>query len=202
MSRRRGRPPDDVVVVEGLNVLERSGSPVPQAVQPLQKRGRGLEEAMLIDDELINEETEVRVLDGGGQQLKDAAGGMSELPIPSFKDKLVGDKGVSSNVRLLMELDVDVREDDNQNRDTRAVPSKVPGGSRFAVLEEEGEVLKAGADRRVREEELVAGVEGSVRVAPAGNWGRVRIGSAPSSPKASVDGRNTGAGDGVTIVQH
>ncbi|KAK8622206.1 hypothetical protein V6N13_121691 [Hibiscus sabdariffa] len=92
---QRGRPPDDVVVVEGLNVLERSGSPVPQAVQPLQKRGRGLEEAMLIDDELINEETEVRVLDGGGQQLKDAAGGMSELPIPSFKDKLVGDKGCS-----------------------------------------------------------------------------------------------------------
>ncbi|KAK8698826.1 hypothetical protein V6N13_114932 [Hibiscus sabdariffa] len=97
---------------EGLNALERSGSPMPQAVQPLQKRGRGLEEAMLIDDEPINEETKVRVLDGGGQQLKDAAGGMSESPIPSFKDKLLGDKGVSSNVRLLTELDVDVREDD------------------------------------------------------------------------------------------
>ncbi|KAK8560817.1 hypothetical protein V6N13_026252 [Hibiscus sabdariffa] len=102
-----GRPPDDVVVVEGLNVLERSGSPVPQAVQPLQKRGRGLEESMLIDNEPVTKETEVRVLDGGGQQGKDAQGGTSKSPIPSFKDKLVGDKGVSCNGRLLTELDAD-----------------------------------------------------------------------------------------------
>ncbi|KAK8983781.1 hypothetical protein V6N11_009566 [Hibiscus sabdariffa] len=82
---------------------------VPQAVQPLQKRGRGLEESMLIDNEPVTKETEGRCADCRGG--------------------------------------------------------------------------------------------GGVRVAPAGSRGRVQIGSAPSSPKAGVDGRNTGVGDRVSIVQ-
>ncbi|KAK8673256.1 hypothetical protein V6N13_111605 [Hibiscus sabdariffa] len=88
-----GRPPDDMVVVDGLNALERSGSPVPGAVQPLQKRGRSLDEAMIIDDEPSNAAFEMRGLDGGVPQLKGVAVGLSESSIPSFKDKLVGDKG-------------------------------------------------------------------------------------------------------------
>ncbi|KAL4278708.1 hypothetical protein GQ457_03G007490 [Hibiscus cannabinus] len=442
-----GRPPDDVVVVEGLNALERSGSPVPGVVQPLQKRGRSLEEPMIIDDEPRNVASEVRGLDGGDPQLKGAATGLSESSIPSFKDKLVGDKVVSSNSRPLTDLDVDVREDDVriggsstlpeiqfsdrvhnqvdaqlaksvivrllgksigyrallnriqsmwnpkgdmclidqdndyylarfalvedfqkvlsggpwviygnyltvqpwsrgfstteahpshimvwvrlpklpyryytksmfrhianaigkvvrvdsntsegkrgrfarlaiivdlrkplvsgividghrqdieyeglskicfkcgrfghskemcegeksdmslkvaqgvqrdpnepygpwmqvtnrrrrpgiavpfQNRDTRAGPSTAPGESRFAVLEEDGDVLGAGADCLVRTDEQVVGAERSVREAPAGSRGRVRIGSAPSSPKVGMESRNTGSSDGVPVTQ-
>ncbi|KAL4279846.1 hypothetical protein GQ457_03G007300 [Hibiscus cannabinus] len=442
-----GRPPDDVVVVEGINALERSGSPVPGVVQPLQKRGRSLEEPMIIDDEPRNVASEVRGLDGGDPQLKGAATGLSESSIPSFKDKLVGDKVVSSNSRPLTDLDVDVREDDVriggsstlpeiqfsdrvhnqvdaqlaksvivrllgksigyrallnriqsmwnpkgdmclidqdndyylarfalvedfqkvlsggpwviygnyltvqpwsrgfstteahpshimvwvrlpklpyryytksmfryivnaigkvvrvdsntsegkrgrfarlaiivdlrkplvsgividghrqdieyeglseicfkcgrfghskemcegeksdmslkvaqgvqrdptepygpwmqvvnrhrrpgtavqlQNRDPRAGPSMAPGGSRFAVLEEDGDVLGAGADCLVRTDEQVVGAERSVREAPAGSRGRVRIGSAPSSPKVGMESRNTGSSDGVPVTQ-
>ncbi|KAL4377614.1 hypothetical protein GQ457_02G023990 [Hibiscus cannabinus] len=95
-----GRPPDEVVVVDGVNILERSGSPVPEVVQPMlqpmQKRGKNLEEAMLIDDE----------------SGKVAAEGLNAPSVPSFKDKLVGSKVVSSTARSLSNLDVDVKEDD------------------------------------------------------------------------------------------
>ncbi|KAK9038062.1 hypothetical protein V6N11_022955 [Hibiscus sabdariffa] len=71
-----------------------------------------------------------------------------------------------------------------QNRDTRAGPRMAPGGSHFAVLEEEGDVLGAGADCLVRTEEQVVGAERT-----------------PSSPKVGVESRNTGSSDGVTVTQ-
>ncbi|KAK8626107.1 hypothetical protein V6N13_133759 [Hibiscus sabdariffa] len=88
-----GRPPDEVVVVDGMTALERSGSPVPGEVQPLQKRGRNLEEAMIIDDESGKVTPENLGLVGGVSQVQVAADRMSEPLIPSFKDKLVGSKG-------------------------------------------------------------------------------------------------------------
>ncbi|KAL4387186.1 hypothetical protein GQ457_09G024730 [Hibiscus cannabinus] len=107
-----GRPPDEVVVVDGMNTLERSGSPVAGAVQPLQKRSRNLEEAMIIDDESGKVAPEYFGLVEGGSQVQVAADGLSEPSIPSFKDKLVGSKVLSSNTRSLSDLDVDVKEDD------------------------------------------------------------------------------------------
>ncbi|KAK8657778.1 hypothetical protein V6N13_036001 [Hibiscus sabdariffa] len=88
-----GRPPDEVVVVDRVNILERSGSSVPEVVQPLQKRGRNLEEAMLIDDESGQVAPDGVVLVGDGSQVQAAADGLSAPSIPSFKDKLVGSKG-------------------------------------------------------------------------------------------------------------
>ncbi|KAL4284430.1 hypothetical protein GQ457_16G028420 [Hibiscus cannabinus] len=107
-----GRPPDEVAVVDGVNSLERSGSPVPEVVQPMQKRGRKLEEAMLIDDESGQVASEDVGLVGDGSQVQAAVDGLSVPSIPSFKDKLVGSKVVSSTSRSLTDLDVDVKEDD------------------------------------------------------------------------------------------
>ncbi|KAL4303128.1 hypothetical protein GQ457_10G006190 [Hibiscus cannabinus] len=107
-----GRPPDAMVAVELVGSLERPGSPVPQAVQPLQKRGRGLDEPMLVDDNLGVEGAEVRDLEGSGQHPMIPKGGMCGLPLPSFKDKLLGDKGVSCKSRSINDLDVEVREED------------------------------------------------------------------------------------------
>ncbi|KAL4320027.1 hypothetical protein GQ457_18G015790 [Hibiscus cannabinus] len=107
-----GRPPDEVAVVDGVNSLERSGSPVSVVVQPLQKRGRNLEEAMLIDDESGQVAPEGGGLIGDGSQVQAAVDGVSVPSFPSFKDKLVGSKLVSSTSRSLSDLDVDVKEDD------------------------------------------------------------------------------------------
>ncbi|KAL4369613.1 hypothetical protein GQ457_05G012620 [Hibiscus cannabinus] len=107
-----GRPPDEVAVVDGVNSLELSGSPVPAAVQPLQKRGRNLEEAMLIDNESGQVAPEGGGLIGDGSQVQAAVDGVSVPSFPSFKDKLVGSKVVSSTSRSLSDLDVDVKEDD------------------------------------------------------------------------------------------
>ncbi|KAK8685010.1 hypothetical protein V6N13_041021 [Hibiscus sabdariffa] len=87
-----GRPPDEVAD-EVVNILERSRSPVPEVAQPLLKRGRNLEEAMLIDDESGQVVPEGVVLIGDGSQVQAAADGLSAPSIPSFKDKLVGFKG-------------------------------------------------------------------------------------------------------------
>ncbi|KAK8644436.1 hypothetical protein V6N13_123742 [Hibiscus sabdariffa] len=188
-----GRPPDEVAD-EVVNILERSGSPVPEVVQPLLKRGRNLEEAMLIDDESGQVAPEGVVLVGDGSQVQAAADGLSAPSIPSFKDKLVGFTVVSSTTRSLSDLDVDVKEDDVVNRCRRqgaAIPNREPrtdtsianGGSRFAVLEEEGNKLGGEVVVSKQPEEKVEEADWNGREALGCGRGRVRIISRSPSPK-------------------
>ncbi|KAL4364157.1 hypothetical protein GQ457_04G008120 [Hibiscus cannabinus] len=107
-----GRPLDGVVVIDSLKALERPGSPVSGVGQPLPKRGRNLEKAMVVNDEPRQVVAEVLGLDGSGSQVMGAADGLNKSSVPSFKDMLVGDKDGLNTSRTLSELDVDVREDD------------------------------------------------------------------------------------------
>ncbi|KAK9044943.1 hypothetical protein V6N11_058833, partial [Hibiscus sabdariffa] len=45
-----GRPSDEVVIVDVPIALERQGSPVSLALQPTQKKGRSVEELMMVED--------------------------------------------------------------------------------------------------------------------------------------------------------
>ncbi|KAL4281384.1 hypothetical protein GQ457_03G041560 [Hibiscus cannabinus] len=67
---------------------------------------------MLIDDESGQVAPEGGGLLGDGSQVQAAVDGVSGPSFPSFKDKLVGSKVVSSTSRSLSDLDVDVKEDD------------------------------------------------------------------------------------------
>ncbi|KAK9004294.1 hypothetical protein V6N11_002096 [Hibiscus sabdariffa] len=160
-----GRPPDEVAD-EVVNILERSGSPVPEVVQPLLKRGRNLEEAMLIDDESGQVAPEGVVLVGDGSQVQAAADGLSAPSIPSFKDKLVGFTVVSSTTRSLSDLDVDVKEDDVRI-----------GGK------EEGNKLGGEVVVSKQPEEKVEEADWNGREALGCGRGRVRIISRSPSPK-------------------
>ncbi|KAL4348482.1 hypothetical protein GQ457_17G005590 [Hibiscus cannabinus] len=91
-----GRPPDAMVAVEAVGSLERPGSPVPQAVQPLQKRGRGLDEPMLVDDNLGVEGAEgvscksrsITDLDVEVREEDVRIGGSSTLPEIQFSSRV------------------------------------------------------------------------------------------------------------------
>ncbi|KAK8694325.1 hypothetical protein V6N13_071879 [Hibiscus sabdariffa] len=168
-----GRPPDEVAD-EVVNILERSGSPVPEVVQPLLKRGRNLEEAMLIDDESGQVVPEGVVLVGDDSQVQAAADGLSAPSIPSFKDKLVGFKVVNRHRRQGAAI---------PNREPRTDTSIANGGSRFAVLEEEGNELGGEVVVSKQPEEKVEGTAWNGREALGGGRGRVRIISRSPSPK-------------------
>ncbi|KAK8684955.1 hypothetical protein V6N13_040967 [Hibiscus sabdariffa] len=137
-----GRPPDGTVCFAESDILERTGSPIPSDVQPLQKKGRSVDDR--ISDEMM-------AVDEGGQgdsQSKGESGmargmgaGNPTMPMMSFRDMLIGDKGNKE----ISELDVEV-----VNRGRRPVGSRGFGasnvgrgrsgvlpGSRFAVLEED-----------------------------------------------------------------
>ncbi|KAK9021263.1 hypothetical protein V6N11_011261 [Hibiscus sabdariffa] len=169
-----GRPPDEVVVVDRVNILERSGSSVPEVVQPLQKRGRNLEEAMLIDDESGQVAPDGVVLVGDGSQVQAAADGLSAPSIPSFKDKLVGSKVVNRRRRQGAAI---------PNREPRTDTSIANGGSWFAVLEEEGNELGGEVVVSIQPGEKVEGAAWNGREALGGGRGRVRIISRSPSPK-------------------
>ncbi|KAK9009828.1 hypothetical protein V6N11_036352 [Hibiscus sabdariffa] len=168
-----GRPPDEVAD-EVVNILERSRSPVPEVAQPLLKRGRNLEEAMLIDDESGQVVPEGVVLIGDGSQVQAAADGLSAPSIPSFKDKLVGFKVVNRRRRQGAAI---------PNREPRNDTSIANGGSRFAVLEEEGNELGGEVVVSKQPEEKVEGAAWNGRGALGGGRGRVRIISRSPSPK-------------------
>ncbi|KAL4377138.1 hypothetical protein GQ457_02G018310 [Hibiscus cannabinus] len=89
----------------------------------------------------------------------------------------------------------------NQNRVLRESLSKNYGGSRFGILEEEGDVVRNEVDFMISPMEPGVGVAGGVRVAHSGNCGRVRIDSAPSSPKERMVGGGTEVDDGEAVVQ-
>ncbi|KAK8664666.1 hypothetical protein V6N13_084444 [Hibiscus sabdariffa] len=99
-----GRPPDGTVCFAESDILERTGSPIPSDVQPLQKKGRSVDDR--ISDEMM-------AVDEGGQgdsQSKGESGmargmgaGNPAMPMMSFRDMLIGDKGNKE----ISELDVE-----------------------------------------------------------------------------------------------
>ncbi|KAL4272499.1 hypothetical protein GQ457_13G019110 [Hibiscus cannabinus] len=108
-----GRPPDGVIVVEDSTLLERQGSPVAPALQPMQKKGQTMEEEMVIDDGTPD-----------GERVADSWEGLVQTPpvpeenlrpaplLSSFKDKLLGDFGASRKPSIITELNVEVKAED------------------------------------------------------------------------------------------
>ncbi|KAK8686319.1 hypothetical protein V6N13_125344, partial [Hibiscus sabdariffa] len=91
-----GRPSDEVVIVDVPIALERQGSPVSLALQPTQKKGRSVEELMMVED------TPIEAMQDASGQTSGSTPGMvhpDEIVqppnIPSFKDKLMGNHGFS-----------------------------------------------------------------------------------------------------------
>ncbi|KAK8562166.1 hypothetical protein V6N12_049214 [Hibiscus sabdariffa] len=104
-----GQPPDEEVVVDMVDALERVGSLISVAVQPLPKKGRNNKVLMAEDD--------VTMYLG-----LDPSNGETLVPvrspsIPSFKDKLLGESERDRQFLSLSELDVE------------------NGRSRFTILE-------------------------------------------------------------------
>ncbi|KAK9020511.1 hypothetical protein V6N11_010534 [Hibiscus sabdariffa] len=110
-----GRPPDGVIVVEDSTLLERQGSLVAPDVQPVQEKGRTMEEEMVIDDGTPD-----------GERVADSWEGLVQTPpvpeenlhptplLSSFKDKLLGAFGASRKPSIITELDVEVKAEDEQ----------------------------------------------------------------------------------------
>ncbi|KAK8696169.1 hypothetical protein V6N13_001306 [Hibiscus sabdariffa] len=49
-SNQVGHPPDEVVIVDVSAALERQGSSVSRAFQPVLKKGRSVEQTMMVED--------------------------------------------------------------------------------------------------------------------------------------------------------
>ncbi|KAK8713509.1 hypothetical protein V6N13_148724 [Hibiscus sabdariffa] len=130
-----GQPPDEEVVVDMVDALERVGSLISVAVQPLPKKGRNNKVLMAEDD--------VTMYLG-----LDPSNGETLVPvrspsIPSFKDKLLGESERDRQFLSLSELDVEMvnhhrRPNTFSSKGNGAgvvLSSKQNGRSRFTILE-------------------------------------------------------------------
>ncbi|KAK8620102.1 hypothetical protein V6N13_066587 [Hibiscus sabdariffa] len=207
-----GRPPDGTVCFAESDILERTGSPIPSDVQPLQKKGRS------VDDRISDEMMAVDEDGQGDSQSKGESGmargmgaGNPTMPLMSFRDMLIGDKGNKE----ISELDVEV-----VNRGRRPVGSRGFGasnvgrgrsgvlpGSRFAVLEEDMgqaggimDAVRVEGESRDQVDETIpvekvgntsSGAAAGTMPMRAGSIRRVDIGNGAGS---SVAPRQTGGG--------
>ncbi|KAK8638828.1 hypothetical protein V6N13_137237 [Hibiscus sabdariffa] len=94
-GHQRGRPPEEMVDVDMVDALERSGPEIPIGIQPTQKKGRtGGAASMVVDASMESVEG---TSPGKAGATPDAGGGMEIRPVNglSFKDKLLGNVGRS-----------------------------------------------------------------------------------------------------------
>ncbi|KAL4285489.1 hypothetical protein GQ457_16G010300 [Hibiscus cannabinus] len=104
-----GRPPDGTVCFEESDILERTGSSIPSDVQPLQKKGRRVDDRisdeMMVVDEGVQGDSQSK---GESGMARGMGAGDLTMPMLSFRDMLIGDKGNKE----ISELDVEVGEED------------------------------------------------------------------------------------------
>ncbi|KAK8709258.1 hypothetical protein V6N13_060283 [Hibiscus sabdariffa] len=87
-----------------IDTLERSGSPISAAVQPLQKKGRSVKDLVIVEDEPMDTSVEPKT--------GEATVSPRPQAIPSFKDKLLSKVEKDKQFQCLSDLDVEVRDED------------------------------------------------------------------------------------------
>ncbi|KAK8615131.1 hypothetical protein V6N13_068915 [Hibiscus sabdariffa] len=108
-----GRPPDGVMVLDAPAILERQGSPVAPGLQQVPKRGRNIEEEMVIDDVTPDGERVSGGLEGMVQTPPMPEENLNFAPLmPSFRDTLLGATGALRKQSIITELDVEVKAED------------------------------------------------------------------------------------------
>ncbi|KAK8647884.1 hypothetical protein V6N13_121608 [Hibiscus sabdariffa] len=108
-----GRPPDGTVCFDDSEVLERPGSPILSGFQPVKKKGRRVDVRLSDEMMVVDEESQGKLHTEGESNLACGLGiGDQNLPMPSFKDMLIGDKEHVKRNKEINDLDVEVREED------------------------------------------------------------------------------------------
>ncbi|KAK8658512.1 hypothetical protein V6N13_036716 [Hibiscus sabdariffa] len=199
-----GRPPDGVIVVEDSTLLERQGSLVAPDVQPVQEKGRTMEEEMVIDDGTPD-----------GERVADSWEGLVQTPpvpeenlhptplLSSFKDKLLGAFGASRKPSIITELDVEVKAEDVRLGGIKEEGIDANEVSEAALVQN----ISAGKGVAVVRSEHLGGCEGvqaevdqlptSAHLITSRESGRVLFRGEASAPKENLVVAGDGARDPV-----
>ncbi|KAK8593043.1 hypothetical protein V6N12_045132 [Hibiscus sabdariffa] len=167
-----------MLLVDVPSGLERLVSQLLSDLQSVQKKGRSVEETMIVED------TPMEAMHGVTGWLEDAIPAgvrleeqVSSPRIPSFKDTLLGDSGISKQIQYLEELDVETRS-------TKKGIPKTYMGSQFEVLEEEAAATEKG--RAVAESDTIPGEDEVVIVNSIIENGRLEVNNGGSHARGTV----------------
>ncbi|KAK8481797.1 hypothetical protein V6N11_046117 [Hibiscus sabdariffa] len=149
-GNQSGRPPDEATIVDVPIVLERQGSPVLSKLQPLYKKGRSGHDSMMVEDTSPEGLRDTGGRPGGSpstvlqSEVKEPS-----PPLPSFKDKLLGNSGFSKQAQYVEELDVEVWEEDVRIEDELVVMAEGLAESMITKPGVEGVAMEvSGSEKR------------------------------------------------------
>ncbi|KAK9006913.1 hypothetical protein V6N11_019243 [Hibiscus sabdariffa] len=143
------RPPNPVGVVEMPYIEDLPSLPVSPGMHPVLKKGRGV----VITTYEVDDMDMVVMDDGVGEELASSKSLLGSegraMTVPSFRDKLIGANGGLGDMQYISELDVEVREEDENTAKEEGIinsAKRLPASSEVLRKESYESCVRRGSD--------------------------------------------------------